>query len=103
MIKRLSAFDSKTKQLGLLTILWLLVQGCLFAHYGIQPILESFKYIGAANQLIHTGHLPELRYYFYLTTTLLIAFCLKTGFGYSGVVVIQLVLNLLATYRFFNA
>lgn len=94
---------NQKKQLGILFLIWLIVQGALFYKYGIDATQESLKYIGAAKTLLAQGHLPETRYFFYLSTTLLIVFCLKTGLGYGGVVFFQLLLNLYATWAFFNA
>lgn len=90
-------------QVIFLFVSWLLVQCILLYTYGIDATHESLKYIGAANNLLDTGHLPETRYYFYLTTTLIIAFCSKAGLGFVGVVAIQLLLNLFATFSFFKA
>ena len=87
----------------LLFSFWLLVQAALFFTYGVNATQESLKYIGAAEDLLYKGQLPETRYYFYLSTTLIIAFCIKTGLGYGGVVVIQLLLNLTATFYFYDA
>ncbi|MBC7861324.1 MAG: hypothetical protein IAF38_00035 [Bacteroidia bacterium] len=92
-----------SNQLTILVIFWLIVQSGLFYAYGIDATLESLKYIGAAEELLKNGRLPETRYFFYLTTTLIIAFCLKTGLGFGGVVLIQLALNFFATVTFFKA
>lgn len=94
---------SKRNQIILLLIIWATVQLYLYFSTGIQPVLESLKYIGAAEHLLNTGSLPEKRYFFYLTTTLTIAACLKTGVGFTGVVIIQLLFNLLASLSFYNA
>jgi len=90
-------------QLLILLFAWLGIQTLLYIHYGVQPILESLKYINAGKYLLTNGHLPELRYYFYLTTTLLITFCLKTGLGFTGVVLFQLGINAWAAFRFYQA
>ena len=95
--------NKRPVQLQLLLLAWVAVQGALFFSYRIKPILESEKYIYAARYLISNGHFTELRYYFYLTTTLVIALCLKTGLGFGGVVFFQLVCNLLATYCFYTS
>lgn len=90
-------------QKWILFLFWLFIQAGLFVQYGVNTGSESLKYIYAAQNLLEGGQLPETRYFFYLTTTLLIAFCLKTGVGYYGVVVFQLLLNLFATFYFFSA
>ena len=91
------------QQTILLLLAWIIVQSILYVRFGVDASLESLKYIGAANDLIDKGQLPETRYFFYLSTTLLIAFCIKTGLGYGGVVVIQLLLNLFATFSFYRS
>ena len=103
MNKGLIKINQQQTQLCILFFSWIIVQSFLYTYYGIKPILESEKYIGAAKYLIANGHLPQLRYSFYLTTTLLIAFCTKLGLGFAGVVALQLILNFLATFLFFKA
>ncbi|MEI6947049.1 hypothetical protein V9K67_07590 [Paraflavisolibacter sp. H34] len=90
-------------QFVLVVLAWLLVQGGLLLHTGIQPVLESEKYIRAAQRLLQTGALPGVRYFFYLTTTLVIAFSLKLKGGFGLAVALQLLANLLATLAFFRA
>lgn len=90
-------------QLIVIVLAWLIVQITLFILTGIKPVLESLKYINAAKQLITTGTLPEIRYLFYLSTTLVIAFCLQLKLGYVGVVFFQLIINFLATIHFYHA
>lgn len=103
MIRWFAPPIQKKKQLLLLLFSWVLIQSLLYSHHGIQPILESLKYINAAQYLIENGHLPELRYFFYLTTTLVIAFFTKTGLGFAGVIWFQLLLNAIATLQFYKA
>ncbi len=103
MNKYLNRLAHSKTQLLAIVFIWILIQSILFLQNGIKPILESLKYIGAAEMLLETGHLPELRYFFYLSTTLVIAFCLKMGFGISGAIVIQLIISLVATIFFYKA
>lgn len=97
----LEKLSYKKTQLVILFLLWAFIQSLLYLKVGIQPILESEKYINAAESLLNTGKLPGVRYLFYLNTTLIITFCLKTGLGYAGVVGIQLIINLIALAFFF--
>ena len=83
--------------------MWVATQTGLFFFFGINSDLESLKYIRAAENLLQNGHFPEVRYFFYLTTTLVIALGLKTGAGFTGVVIIQLIINFIATFRFYFA
>ena len=93
---------SQKQQLILLLFLWAVVQGLLIRQYGIVTNLEATKYIDEANHLLQFGSLSTNNYYLYSTEILLIATVIKLHLGFSVIVVVQLLLNLLATIMFYK-
>ena len=93
---------SQKQQFIPLLFLWAVVQGLLIRQYGIVTSLEATKYIDEANHLLQSGSLSSNNYYLYSTEILLIAGVIKLHLGFSVIVVIQLLLNLLATIMFYK-
>jgi hypothetical protein len=84
-------------------IIWSLIQLFIYLKFGTVTILESKKYIQAAEYFLANGTFPEKRYLFYSGITLLIAFCKYVGLGYSEVIFFQLIYSLLAHVLFLKA
>jgi len=93
---------SQKQQILFLLFLWAVVQGLLIRQYGIVTNLEATKYIDEANHLLQFGSLSTNNYYLYSTEILLIASVIKLHLGFSVIVVVQLLLNLLATIMFYK-
>jgi hypothetical protein len=81
----------------LLAAAWLLVQVGLLLYKGITTDMEGQVYINVANYWLQHGHFEAPKSLFYSVPTLLLAFCIRTGLGYAGFVVIQILVNGLAT------
>lgn len=86
----------------LLGFLWFIVQLLFFIQNGIFVKLEAAKYINQANILLHTGNLSAPNLWFYSTEIFLIALSIKMKLGYYFVYLIQLCVNLIATFNFYN-
>ena len=86
--------------LGLLSILWLTIQGLLFSNYGFVTDFEGAKYQEEASLLINSFGVSKDRI-FYATYSLLIASFNWIGLGVYGVFVFQLLVSFWATYRFY--
>ena len=85
-----------------LLLLWALIQSLLFNHSGIVTILEADKYITEAHYFINDGKFYSPNYWLYSTEIFLIVAALKLHIGFIFIVIIQLSLNLLATWMFYK-
>jgi Dolichyl-phosphate-mannose-protein mannosyltransferase len=92
-LKRLS----HKKILVLLGSGWLIMQLIMLYSFGIVTKIEAVKYTAEAGYLLEHGHFSEPKYIFYSLTILVIAVSLKLTGGYKLAVLIQLLLNGLAT------
>lgn len=81
---------------------WILVQGFLFWQNGIVTGLEAEKYITEANYFLQYGTFTSNNYYLYSTQIFLIVTVTKLHLGYTIIVIIQFLLNLLATLMFYK-
>jgi len=90
------------EQFILLLLLWAVVQGLLIRQYGIVTNLEATKYIDEANYFLQFGHFDTNNHYLYSTQIFLIAAVIKLHLGFSVIVVVQLLLNLMATIMFYK-
>jgi hypothetical protein len=91
-----------TKTAALLAVLWLLVQAGQLFIKGITANMEAQVHINVANYFLEHGHFEVPKSWFYAIPTLLLAFCIKTGIGYWGVIVVQLAANAAATICFYK-
>ncbi|MEO8762977.1 MAG: hypothetical protein ABI416_01760 [Ginsengibacter sp.] len=85
----------------LLPALWMIVQCFLFRQNGIVTSLEAEKYISQAQYFLVTGHFASHNYWLYSTQIFLIAFVIKWHLGFATVVIVQLLMNLFATWMFY--
>ncbi|MEO6187865.1 MAG: hypothetical protein ABIO82_06080 [Ginsengibacter sp.] len=90
------------KRFLLLLLVWTIVQAVLLWQNGIVTGLEAEKYITQALYFQEHGKLESSNYYLYFTQIFLIAAAYKFHLGYAVIIVIQLLLNLLATAMFFQ-
>jgi hypothetical protein len=90
------------RQFILLLLIWAVVQGLLIRQYGIVTNLEATKYIDEANHLLQFGYFNTNNHYLYSTQIFLIAAVIKLHLGFSVIVIVQLLLNLLATIMFYE-
>ena len=90
------------RQFILLLFLWAVVQGLLIMQYGIVTNLEATKYIDEANHFLQFGYFNTNNHYLYSTEIFLIAAVIKLHLGFSVIVIVQLLLNLLATIMFYK-
>jgi hypothetical protein len=91
-----------TKTIALLAAVWLLVQVAQLWGKGITTNMEGQVHVNVANYFLQHGHFEAAKSWFYAVPTLLLAFCIKTGIGYWGVIVVQLLLNAMATGCFYK-
>lgn len=82
----------------LFVLLWGTVQCFILKQNGIISDLEATKYILNANSLIENGSY-SLSYILYSTYIVFLAISFKLQLGYNGIVIIQLILNAIATYK----
>jgi hypothetical protein len=82
----------------ILPVCWIIVQLTLFYTQGIVTVNEAQKYITRADILIETGTLSHPSMWLYSTQIMLIAIAKKFGTGYFSVVLVQLLVNAIATY-----
>ncbi len=85
-----------------LLLSWTLVQGFLLWHNGMVTGFEASKYIDEANYYLRYGNFTSANYHLYSTQIFLIALAIKFRLGFTVIVVLQLLLNLLATYMFYK-
>lgn len=86
----------------LFAISWIIVQSFLLWRNGIVTGLEAAKYIEQAEKLIKFGKLSSNNFWLYSTEIFLIVLALKLHLGFVGVVIVQLILNLFATWMFYK-
>ena len=86
----------------LLLVLWAITQYFLVWQNGIVTILEADKYISQAEYFLKTGNFSSTNYWLYSTQIFLIAAVIKLHLGFTVIVVVQLLLNLFATWMFYK-
>ena len=86
----------------ILLLLWLLLNTFFLLQKGIYIHGESDTYIYEARVFLATGAPHTANYWLYIIQILLIAFCIKFHLGFFLVVLIQLLLNLIATAFFYK-
>ena len=86
----------------ILFIIWFSMQAFLFYVNGIKTDGEGISRIIEAKRLLNGVGLRGYSSYMYLTETLLIFISLKLKVGYIFVILIQLILNLYASYTFYK-
>jgi len=74
----------------------------LYHHTGVVTILEADKYITEAHLFIDEGKFYSPNYWLYSTEIFLIVAALKLHVGFLWIVVIQLLVNLVATGMFYK-
>jgi hypothetical protein len=97
-----STFNTIPRNTWLLAALWLLVQAGMLLGKGITTDMEGQVYINVANHLLQYGYYEAPKSLFYSVPIVVLALCIKTGMGYTGFVVIQLLVNALATISFYK-
>lgn len=93
---------SKKNQFIFLALIWLGMQLFFIYQNGIITNLEAAKYINEAHHFLNVGGYSTGNYLFYSTQILLIAFCLKFGIGFWLVVLLQILLNGISVWCFYN-
>lgn len=96
------AFHTIPRNTWLLAAVWLLVQVGILVTKGITTDMEGQVYINVANYLLQHGYYEAAKSLFYCVPICVLALCIKTGIGYTGFVLIQLLLNGLATISFYR-
>jgi hypothetical protein len=86
----------------ILLVIWLIVQSFLLWQNGIFVTLEAEKYISQAQYFLSTGNLESNNYWLYSTQIFLIAAAIKLRLSFTVIVIIQLALNLFATWMFYK-
>ncbi len=86
----------------MLAAAWLLVQAALWWTNGINITNEAQKYLGQAYHLQQERHFDDPKYVFYGIPIFLIYAALQLHTGFVLVVMIQLLLNALATAAFYK-
>ena len=86
----------------ILGFVWLIMQSFLFWKNGIVTELEAQKYIYEAEYFIQNGTLSSGNFWLYSTEIFLIAVIMKLRLSFAVIVVIQLLLNLFASWMFFQ-
>ncbi|MCC7400047.1 MAG: glycosyltransferase family 39 protein [Chitinophagaceae bacterium] len=86
----------------ILILAWLIVQSLIFYRFGIVTDFEAVKYINEAKNLLENGTLSSPNFWMYSTQIFLIATAIKFNSGFLSVVIIQLILNIIATYVFYK-
>jgi len=82
---------------------WLLSVIIYYNWFGLFTQLEAEKYIYQANYLLRYGSMSASRYWFYATTTFIIAFATKIKIGLVGAFIIQALINFFAYLFFYKA
>jgi len=85
----------------LLIIIWVCFQVFLYVNSHLITNREAEKYINGANEIIYYGRFP-FHYISYGTYVVFLAILFKLGLNYSGVYLVQLALNLIASIAFFR-
>ncbi len=97
-----STFNTIHRNTWLLAIIWLLVQMGMLVAKGITTDMEGQVYTNVANHLLEHGYYEASKSLFYSVPIGVLALCIKTGIGYTGFVLIQLLINGLATISFYK-
>ncbi|HWB28361.1 MAG TPA: hypothetical protein VG738_22970 [Chitinophagaceae bacterium] len=92
----------KVKPAYILFALWLVVQLILWVTNGTVTTNEALKYIGQAYHLQQQHQLDGTKYIFYLVPVCVIYACIILRAGFNAVVLIQLLLNAIATAAFYK-
>lgn len=79
----------------ILLILWMIIQGIAYFHFGIRMAVDSERYIQNANLLVH-GNWPEGAETLYFTYGLIIAALQLIGLSATWIVLIQIILSAIA-------
>jgi len=69
---------------------------------GITTDMEGQVYVNVANHLLEHGSFEAPKSLFYSIPICLLACCIKTGIGYTGFVLIQILVNGIATIYFYR-
>ena len=93
---------TRTQLLLILFAFWLIIQSLFLKSLGIVTTLEATKYTDECQHLLLYGNFSDKKYLFYSVYILTHIFFYKLGFEIIGVYIFQLLLNLLATYLFFE-
>lgn len=86
----------------LIGMLWVLVQVFFYFKIGIFTELEAQKYIGNALHFLETGYFTNPRYVFYSSYIFFLSLMFKLNISYGGIVIIQILLNGLATIALYR-
>ena len=97
-----SGFQKQYYHKILLLVPWIIIQCFLAWQNGIVATLEADKYISQAEYFLKTGNFSSNNYWLYSTQIFLIAAVIKLHLGYTVIVIIQLLLNLFATWMFYK-
>jgi 4-amino-4-deoxy-L-arabinose transferase-like glycosyltransferase len=93
---------SHRKKLGVLLIVFMVVQIILYLQIGVFAGLEAEKYTREGSLLAQHGHLSDSKFLFYLPVILLVAFCKLTSLPLVFVVLVQVALAGLALVCFYR-
>ncbi|HXR82685.1 MAG TPA: hypothetical protein VN722_00080 [Hanamia sp.] len=86
----------------LLGFFWIVTQAALFWQRGIETGFEAIKYINEAQNFIQFGKLTSNNFWLYSTEIFLIAVVIKLHLNFMIIVVVQWLLNLFATWMFYQ-
>ncbi len=86
----------------LLAFCWLIVQSVLFWQRGIVTGFEAVKYINEAQNFLQYGKLTSNNFWLYSTEIFLIVAAIKLHLNFIFIVMIQWLLNLFATWMFYE-
>ncbi len=90
------------KAFYLLAVIWLLVQAALWYYNGTGITDEAEKYIGQAYHLQSDHYIDDTKYVFYFIPVFIIFISLIFHLGFAFVVIVQIVVNALATVAFYK-
>lgn len=85
-----------------LGLTWIIIQSSLLAHYGIVTGFEAKKYIFQAEHFLQFGKLTTNNFWLYSTQIFLIAGAIKLHLVFAVIVALQFLLNLFATWMFYQ-
>ncbi len=85
----------------LLFIVWIVVQGLVFYHYGAIEALDSDFYLSFA-QALSQGHIPTDRGLWYSSYSLFLAFVLALGGTLTTVVLLQFLFSGIAAFALYK-
>lgn len=97
------SINKASRSLVFLIFIWVAVQGFLLMHYGIRTDFEAVKYINEAHTFLETGGFSSNNFKFYSIEILLIALSIKLKSGFAFAVILQLMLNAIATIFFYRS